>query len=272
MDYYDDVKGYYNKGIETTRLDLESNRLEKIRTLDILERYLPQPPATIIDIGGATGVYSFELSKRGYEVHLRDITPAHITLSQEKNKSVEHKLKSIELGDARNLQFPDNFADIILLFGPLYHLVEEEDRKLALKEAYRVLKSGGIIFSAAISRFASLIDGFDTKNILDEQFLKILNQDLIDGQHKNPTDNVNYFTTAFFHHPDELYQEYINAGLKSVEILPIESFLGLLGNIKEYLIDPEKKKLLLTFVRKIENESSLIGASPHIMAIGRKLS
>ena len=108
--------------------------------------------------------------------------------------------------------------------------------------------------------------------MFDERFIKILNQDLIDGQHRNLTAEVHYFTTAFFHHPDELYEEHINAGFKSVEILSIESLLGLLGNSKEYLIDPEKLKLLLTYVRKIEKETSLIGASPHIMAIGRKMS
>jgi hypothetical protein len=51
MDYDDGFMNYYNKGIENTRLYLDSNRLEKIRTLDILMRYLPKPPAVILDIG-----------------------------------------------------------------------------------------------------------------------------------------------------------------------------------------------------------------------------
>lgn len=256
--------------MEKTRLDLDSNRLEKIRTLDILERYLPKPPAVILDIGGAAGVYSFILADLKYDVHLIDIVPLHITQAKEKNNSVKHKLKSIELGDARYLRFPDHFADVILLFGPLYHLIDKKDREKALKEAYRMLTPGGIIFSAGISRFASLIDGFETKNIFDENFIEIVKQDLIDGQHRNPTNITHYFTTSYFHHPNELYQEHVDAGFQSVEILSIEGPLGLLGNIGEYLNDSEKLKLLLTFMREIEKESSLVGASAHIMAIARK--
>ena len=263
-------KNYYNKGLEDKRLDLDSNRLEKIRTLDILERYLPKPPAVILDIGGATGVYSFKLSDLGFEVHLVDVVPLHITQAKEKNRLVKFKLKSIILGDSRQLKFPDHFADGILLFGPLYHLVDKEDRESTLKEAYRVLKPGGIIFSAGISRYASLIDGFQTGNILDEKFIPIVKQDLINGQHRNPTNITHYFTTSYFHHPDELYQEHIDAGFQSVELLSIESLLDLLGNIGEYLNDSEKLKLLLTFTREIEKETSLIGASPHIMVIARK--
>ncbi|MFX0066014.1 MAG: class I SAM-dependent methyltransferase, partial [Candidatus Hermodarchaeota archaeon] len=88
--------------------------------------------------------------------------------------------------------------------------------------------------------------------------------------HRNPTNITHYFTTSYFHHPNELYQEHVDAGFQSVEILSIEGPLGLLGNIGEYLNDSEKLKLLLTFMREIEKESSLVGASAHIMAIARK--
>ncbi|MHA2123077.1 MAG: class I SAM-dependent methyltransferase, partial [Promethearchaeota archaeon] len=138
------------------------------------------------------------------------------------------------------------------------------------KEAYRVLKPGGIIFSVGISRYASLIDGFDKGFILDEKFIPIVKQDLIDGQHRNPTNITHYFTTAFFHHPNELSQEHVDAGFLSVEQFAIEGPLDLLGNIGEYLNDAEKTKLLLTFIREIEKEPSLMGASAHIMVIARK--
>ena len=270
MDNGEKFTNYYNKGLEDNRLEHESNRLEKIRTLDLLQRYLPKSPAVILDIGGATGVYSFILSDFGYEVHLLDIIPLHITQAKEKNSLAKNKLKNIILGDARQLEFPDHFADGILLFGPLYHLVKKKDREKALKEAFRLLKPGGIIFSAGISRYASLIDGFQTGNILDEKFILIVKQDLIGGQHRNPTSITHYFTTSFFHHPNELAQEHIDTGFKSVEIFSIEGPLYLLGNIEEYINDSEKSKLLLSFTREIEKESSLIGASPHIMVIARK--
>jgi hypothetical protein len=62
----------------------------------------------------------------------------------------------------------------------------------------------------------------------------------------------------------------VDAGFQMIELLSIEGLLGLLGNIGEYLHDSEKIKLLLTFMKEVEKESSLIGASAHIMAIARK--
>src|SRR5204862_445674 len=101
-----------------------------------------------------------------------------------------------------------------LLLGPLYHLTEPSDRLAALREAHRVLRGGGIIFAAAISRFASALDGLVRGFLHDEQFVRIVERDLKDGQHRNPTEHPAYFTTAFFHHPDELRAEVEEAGFR----------------------------------------------------------
>ena len=95
-------------------------------------------------------------------------------------------MASITLGDARNLDFEDRIADVVLMFGPLYHLVEKKERLEALSEAYRVLKPGGIVFVAGISRFTSALDGSRGMFIRDPAFMKIVEQDLKNGQHRNP--------------------------------------------------------------------------------------
>jgi ubiquinone/menaquinone biosynthesis C-methylase UbiE len=214
---------YYNRGLEKNRLVQEGFiDIEKIRTLDILSRYLPDPPATILDIGGAAGVYAFILAEKNYQVHLIDPVKLHIDQATEINKTKEKPLVSIEIGDARIIPYEDNSAHCILLFGPLYHLTEQKDRIQALKEAYRLLKPGGLIFSAGISRFASLFNGFERNFILDNDFVKIVEQDLQNGQHRNPTNQDHYFTTSFFHHPDELRNEHEQAGFQSVELFTIE--------------------------------------------------
>ena len=117
-----------------------------------------------------------------------------------------------QIGDARELTFDDGFADGVLLLGPLYHLTETAERLRALREVYRVLRPGGVMFAAAISRYASALDGIARDLFADPAFAAIVQQDLEQGQHRNETNNWDYFTTAYFHRPDELQVEVVSAG------------------------------------------------------------
>lgn len=264
------ILDYYNKGIEKDRLTIASNVLEKLRTLDILERYIPETAKIVVDVGGGAGVYSFILSNQNLEVHLIDATPLHVTQALEINKTHNHPLASITVGDAREIKLGDNYADVILLFGPLYHLTDKKDRIKTLTEVYRILKPGGILFSTGISKFASLLDGFNRKFILHEDFQKIVAEDLKTGQHRNPTNQEHYFTTSYFHEPNDLLIEHVESGFEDLELLAIEGPLGLLGNVEEYLSNQDHLKIILDYTRKIEKETSLIGSSSHIMVIARK--
>jgi ubiquinone/menaquinone biosynthesis C-methylase UbiE len=105
-------------------------------------------------------------------------------------------LRSCRMGDARALEMPADSADIVLLLGPLYHMTESSDRARALAEAARVLKPGGWLFAAAISRWASALDGLARDLLRDPRFAAIVEHDLQDRQHRHPTDRLDYFTTA----------------------------------------------------------------------------
>ncbi len=195
------IQQHYNLGNETSRLNGIS--LERLRTESILYRYLPQRPAVILDIGGGDGVYAFPLAKKGYEVHLVDPIELHIKQALENNETASAPLKTAQVGDARKLTFKNEYADAVLYLGPLYHLQEKEDRLKALKEAFRVLKKGGLFISAHISQFTSLIDGIQWKHFDDPNFIKIVDEDLKTSRHHNPTDHPAYFTEAYFQHPHE---------------------------------------------------------------------
>ena len=186
----DKLKNYYYGFDEEGRLYQSVGQLELARTQEIIQRYLIPPPAVIYDVGGAAGVYSCWLASLGYEVHLIDPVLSHIKKAEQaSNQQPDYSIKSCRIGDARRLDFPDESADFILFFGPMYHLNEKSARLLALNEAFRVLKEGGILFIAAISRFASVLDGLFSGFLDDPHFAKIAKQDLVDGQHKNPTDH-----------------------------------------------------------------------------------
>ena len=262
---------HYGSGVEKNRLlRVGSNSLEFYRTKEILERFLPKRIVTILDVGGGPGRYSFWLASKGHAVHLVDIVPLHIRQAMKKQRRSKARLASITLGDARDLDFENGFADIVLLFGPLYHLVRKRERIKALAEAYRVLRPGGLVFASAISKFTSALDGSNNGFIQDPAFMRIIKQDLKSGQHRNPRNVPEYFTTSFFHHPKELEEEIDQAGFKAVRIYALTGFAWLLHRLREYWTAPVLRKRLLSILRELELEPSMMGVSDHLLATGRK--
>src|SRR5258708_29892066 len=133
---------HYASGYEAQRLQSGSSQIELARTQELVMRYVPPLPAVIVDVGGGPGVYACWLAKQGYEVHLVDATPLHVELARQASAAQPNAPPaSIEGGDARNLKRPDESCDVVLLFGPLYHLTERVDRLTALQEGHPVLRS-----------------------------------------------------------------------------------------------------------------------------------
>jgi ubiquinone/menaquinone biosynthesis C-methylase UbiE len=267
----DKVVSYYSEHDEQGRLTDLWGQIEFIRTQNIISRYLKEPPAIVLDVGGAAGRYACWLAREGYQVHLIDPVPLHIQQAQAASDAQpKTPIASCKIGDARQLEFDDSCADAVLLLGPLYHLVEAGDRHCSIAEAYRVLKTGGYLFAVGISRFASTIDGLVSGYYLDPLFRKIMRHDLETGQHRNPTATPGYFMEAFFHHPDELRAEVAVAGLEIAGFYAVEGISYMMKDLTEnYKVDSHRE-FLLEIIAKVEQEPSLIGASPHMMCVGVK--
>ncbi len=264
---------HYDEVDEASRLRTGYFQLEHARTQELLLRHLPPAPANIIDAGGGSGVYGCWLASHGYQVHVIDAVPKHVEQARSASaRQPDHPLASVEVGDARKLGHADASVDAVLLLGPLYHLVEREDRLACLREARRVVRPGGMVWGAGISRFASLFDSLSNGFFADPEFAPIVVQDLEDGQHRNPTANPIYFTDAFFHRPGELSREFLAAGFEVVELVAIEGPGWLAKDFDRLWGVPEQRERLLQIVRSVENKPSIIGASAHIMAIGKRRS
>jgi ubiquinone/menaquinone biosynthesis C-methylase UbiE len=264
------IERHYGTGYERSRLfpgGLAS--LEYVRSMELLERLLPGPPARLLDVGGGPGAYAAALARRGYRVHLVDPMPLHVAQARQAAAADPAAGFTAAEGDARALSQPDESQDAVMLFGPLYHLTEAAHRRQALAEARRVLAPGGRLLAMAISRFASLLDGLYRDWLGDPEFRPIVDQDLADGQHRNPdpAGRPEFFTTAYFHLPDGLAGEIEQAGFTGVAVYGVE---GPGWPLRDDWADPRRRERLLFAARSVETESSLTGFSPHLIAAATK--
>jgi SAM-dependent methyltransferase len=264
------IRAYYDSAPEESRLETGTSRLEGLRTRELVLRHAPKPPAIVFDVGGAAGVYAFWLAGLGYDVRLLDAVPRLVDLARRRNESAVHRLTSCAVADARALPEASESADMVLLLGPLYHLVEEHNRRAAIAEAMRVLRPGGVIIAAGISRAASALDGL-ARNLLDDaEFAAIVERDLLDGRHHNPTNHIDYFTTAYFHRPEDLHREISDAGFDVEGLYGVEGPGWMLPDFDDRWDDPVRRAALLRVARALESEPSVLGASAHLIVVGRK--
>jgi SAM-dependent methyltransferase len=158
----------------------------------------------------------------------------------------------------------------VLLLGPLYHLVERSDRLGALREARRVVRPGGLVVAATISRFASLLDGLKRNLLSDPEFRPLVEHDLSDGQHRNadPAGRPEFFTTAYFPHPGEIAQELEEADLRVGGVFGIEGPGWLLE--KEW-DDPVSRQGILFAAGVLEQEPSALALNSNLLGVARRV-
>lgn len=264
------IRAFYELGEERDRLSTWG-WLEFARTKELLRRHLPPPPARVLDVGGGPGAYAQWLASSGYGVHLIDPVPLHVEQAAAAARAADRPFTAAQ-GDARSLEEDACSFDAVLLLGPLYHLIDHAERVAALTEAARVLTPGGVVAAAAISRFASIVDGLARGLLLHPEFESIVEKDLRSGEHRNPTDLPHAFTTSFFHRPEDLAAEVAEAELDLVALYGIEGPAGWFAPPTPPEEGAPEYERLLWVARAVEQEPALLGASAHLLAVARKLA
>ena len=267
IDDVGDIAAYYNNSAEEEHGRLERRQLEHDLTWRYLDHYLPSQ-GSILEVGAATGKYTLPLAKKGYALTAVDMSTALLEENR-KNLAAEGLEKQVRLvlADARDLgDVAEKGFDVVLLMGPLYHLVEESDRIRALKEVFDRLRKGGILFSSFISRFG--IMGDLVKNFPDwiEDQAKV--QSLLEkGRRPDgypPGGFRGYFALA-----SEIPPLHEAIGFETLVLAGVEP--GISADDESYnKLEGKQRWLWLDLFFEMSTERSIIGASRHLLYIGRK--
>lgn len=262
------VELFYNKASEEDRLSKGMGVFEFERIRHLISLYL-KDSSTILDVGGGTGKYSEWLSKLNHNVYMIEPVDKHLIIAENRSRKLKKKFKVVK-GESKDLDFPNNFADLIILHGPLYHLQNREDRILAINEAKRVLKKEGVILGFGINSTASTLAGLLNGLIYKPTFLEMCKSELESGIHNQPEDFPWLLAEAFYHKPSALKDEFLVCGLKIDKMFAVEGLVWLDKDYFSNMLNPKRRNVLDDLLMATENDESLLPFSPHIMIAAKK--
>lgn len=276
MTDFNKVKHYYSYFDEKNRLRNDnSGKLEFLMTMQILEKYLPQLETdkivSVLDLGGGAGVYSFPLAKAGYQVTLADLSEELI--AQAKKQKEENDVKNLiscDLVNALDLScYKDEQFDVVLLFGPLYHLIENDERQKCVAEIKRVLKPHGKVFASFIPYLSGSIALVSRFCWSPEQVdINTLNEAFKSGKFNNLSDHG--FQEGYYPKSEEIEDLFSENGFEKIILRSIRGF----GYEKEDMIykfnNKNVFKDILSLINETAEDKSIIETCGHAMYVGEK--
>lgn len=262
-----DIAAFYNSDPAGEDARLERHQLEYDLTWRHLNRYLPSQGA-ILEIGAATGKYTLALAKQGYAVTAVDLSAA--LLDQCRRNLAEAGLERhvrFVVADARNLDaVPERGFDAVLLMGPLYHLVLEADRNVALRQAFDRLRGGGVIFSSFISRLGVMGDLLRTIPDWIEDQAEV--RSLLENG-RRPDDAPRGGFRGYFAHASEISPLHEGVGFETLVVAGVEPAIS--ADDESYnKLEGRQRQLWLDLLYEISAHETTIGASRHLLYVGRK--
>ena len=255
------LKEFYENYDEDGRLLSRHGRVEFITTMSYIDRFL-FPGAKILEIGAGTGRYSHTLARKGYTVDAIELLEHNI--EQFNKNTAEGERITVRQGNATHLSFIDDDSyDLTLLLGPMYHLYENEDKRLALSEAIRVTKKGGVIFAAYCMGDASVLQYGFGRGVIKDLIEKCMLDTETFATFSNPWDIFELYRKEDI---DELRE---NFDVTQLHFLATD---GYATHIRERLaeMDEETYELFIKYHLATCERLDLIGYSNHTLDIFRK--
>jgi S-adenosylmethionine-dependent methyltransferase len=259
------INDYYNILYdEWSRLD--RHRLELEITKRVLDEYIPEK-ADVLDVGGGPGRYSIYLAQKGHSVTLFDLSENHIRQAAVNAEKYGVTLKQMICGNALELDMhlPDRYYDVVLCMGPMYHLLEEAERKEAVRQCLARLKPGGILIVSFISVFAPIYDLMGRSPAEISESKSWLLSNFADGRNSDVTG----FTQAYFIDPADILPFMSQFNIRKLRLIAQEG-LGLPYEGALMQLPEDKFRDWIDLLYTIADHEAVYGACGHLLYIGRK--
>ena len=253
-----DLEKYYNKFNEDKRLLSRHGQVEMFVALHYINEIIAgRENLKILDVGAGTGRYSKIFAEKGHQVTAIDYVKKNVSQIKEKHPGIVAKQ-----GDALNLKFKDDDFDIVLLFGPLYHLFSEEDKVKALKEAGRVVKNSGHILVMYLTQDYAIV----SYALKENHFSECLKNGSLDNNFNIKTSETDLYSYVRI---EEINKLDSKSGLSRVKIIGVDGPTDYIRPVINKLTD-EEFEMYKKYVLSISSRQELIGASSHILDILQK--
>jgi len=267
--HHERVGREYALNNEEMRLE-DEDPIEYAITARYLRRYVPDR-VVVADIGVGGGQYSALLVRRGCRVHLADVSQHLLdtVATRFRTQDLSDHIASIQRASATDLShLPDESCDVVLLLGPLYHLMTAQDRQRAVGEAARILRPRGLVFAAGINLLTYLRDVIrDDPEDFARRRAFFLDQLFRDGNLTPPGEHpatMHVTTTA------ELRAD-LAVAFEEVALIGVESFASKGEGTRAYLgASSEARDALLDLVERTGLMPEGLGDTSHYLYIGRK--
>ena len=259
------VENYENYREENRLTTNNARKIEFITTTRIMNELLPAN-SKILDCAAGTGVYAFYLADKGHEVTATDITPRHIEVINNTLKDKSYKMNTAVLDATDMSMFEDESFDIVLNMGPFYHLLTEEQRSCCMSESLRVLKKGGLIFTAYIPRFYV----FQYVAMSDSKYLDLrLAKQIMETGVLKHDDEKCFWTDTYYATKQEMEQMYLENGIEIIDHFAQDGATPHFAS-KVDSWNEEQFKIWCDYHYSVCREESVLGASNHVIIVGRK--
>ena len=256
-----ELEKYYNKFCEEKRLTRRHGYVEYVTSMKYIHEYLPKgekEEIKILDVGAGTGRYSVQLAEEGYDVTAVELVKYNLGILKSKKSSV----KAYQ-GNALNLsRFAEDQFDLVLVFGPMYHLYTMEDKVQALKEAKRVVKPEGVILVAyCMNEYSILTYGFKEGHMRES-----IRDQKVDGSFHVRAKAEDLYDYVRIEDIDAIDHA---AGVKRVKLIAADGPANYMRTVLNAM-DEETYQLFLQYHLSTCERQDLLGASAHTLDIVRK--
>ena len=259
------VDNYENYREEDRLTTNNARKIEFITTTRILNELL-EKNMKVLDCAAGAGIYAFYLAERGYQVTATDITPRHVDIINSVLKEKDYHMQTAVL-DATDMSiFEDESFDAVLNMGPFYHLLAEEQRNRCMSEALRVLKKGGLLFTAYIPRYYV----FQYVSMSDDEYLDATLADkIIKTGILRHDDEKCFWTDTYYSTKKEMENIYLKNNVQIIDHFAQDGLTPSFSRIVDKWND-DQFKIWCDYHYSVCRDESILGASNHVIIVGKK--